>query len=267
MLVALLGMTFNTGKHEKPFWGANIYLQRRLDSTSVFKAPPREVLWVLWLCRAFPFQWTHCIHICDQEKQRNLSGEGCDLMKGCLREDFFIPAEKAKSIRALHGSAHSQEWLACPSLPVGRPGKTNTSSFARINKPWSSLEVDRNWATFCYSYGRALVRTRICHPEVREFPRSQVLHWALYKLAVLGTCCTRSSKPPLFALEVPTFSSFSLNCLQMYTSFSLKDTSIPQLAQTLEWVDDLAVLSAFRVFCFSLPSAPFCPQWDVSAFS
>lgn len=172
MLVALLGMTFNTGKHEKPFWGANIYLPRRLDSTSVFKAPLREVFWVWWLCREFPFQWTHCIHICDQEKHRNLSGEGCDLMKGCLREDFFIPAEKVKSIEALHGSAHSQEWLACPSLPVGRPGKTNTSFFARINKQWNSLEVDRNWATFCYSYGRALVRTRICHPEVREFPRS-----------------------------------------------------------------------------------------------
>lgn len=84
-------------------------------------------------------------------------------MKGCLREDFCIHAEKVKSLAALHGSAHSQECLACLPLPVGRPGKTNNfaSSFARINKPWSSLEAGGNWAAFCFNYGRAPVRARI----------------------------------------------------------------------------------------------------------
>lgn len=90
----------------------------------------------------------------------------------------------------------------------------------------------RKLGSFLLQLWQSIVRARIICHEVRKFPRSQVLHWTLYKLAVLGMCCTRSSKPPLFALEVPPFSSFSLNCLQMYTSFSLKDTLIPELAQT-----------------------------------
>lgn len=153
-------------------------------------------------------------------------------MKGCLREDFCIHAEKVKSIEALHGSAHSQECLACLSLPVWKPGKTNnfTSSFARINKPWSPLEAKGNWAAFCFNYGRAQVGGKDFLSWSEKIP--QVLHWALYKLAMFGMCCTGSSKPSLFALEISAFSSFPLNCLQRYTSFSLKDTLVPKLAQT-----------------------------------
>ena len=149
------------------------------------KLPWGKFFWVLWLCRALTFQWTYCIHICAQEIHRNISEEGCDLMKGCLREEFCIHAEKVKNSEALHGSAHSQECLACPSLPVGRHGKTNSSTFspARINKPttWSSSEIEWNWVGFVTTVAEHSWGQGFCW-----FPRSQVLHWALYKLAMLG---------------------------------------------------------------------------------
>lgn len=167
---------------------------------------------------------------------------------------------------ALHGSAHSQECLACLSLPLEGPGKTNTftSSFARINKPWSSLEVKGNWAAFCFNFGRALLRVRISCNEVRKFPKSQVLHRALCELAMLEMCCTRSSKPPLFILSV-AFPWTVCKCTQDFLWRTLQLLS--WLRQTWEWADDLAVLSAFRVLCSSLPLVHFCPQWNVSAFS
>lgn len=191
-------------------------------------------------------------------------------MKGCLRENFCIHAEKVKSIEALQGSAHSQECLACLSLTVGRPGKTNyfTSSFARINKQWRSLEAKGNWTAFCFNYGTALVRARISCHEVRKFPGPGSCAGLCTSWQCLGCAAQGAQNLHCLLLKHLISVAFPWTVCKCTQAFLWRTLQFPSwLRQAWEWVDDLAVLSAFRVFCSSLPLAPFCPQWDVSAFS
>lgn len=106
-------------------------------------------------------------------------------MKRSFMQDFCVHVERVKSSKALHGSAHCQECLACASLPVGTAGKTNHFTFspARINTPstGSSSEAKGNWASFCYKYSRAVVRARIL-----LVPQVSGPALGSYKLAVLG---------------------------------------------------------------------------------
>lgn len=137
---------------KKPFWRANIYLQKSLGITrdQVFlKLPWGKLFWVLCLCRALPFQWTYCIHICAQGTHSNVLGEGCDLVKGCLIEDDCIHAERVKGIEALHGSAHSQECLACTERSLFACGEAWESKFFYLLlcqvKQAFYMELIRDW--------------------------------------------------------------------------------------------------------------------------
>lgn len=159
-------------------------------------------------------------------RQRDVSGVDCDPVEGCLTEDFCIHAEKVKSSKALHGSSHSQECLACPS--VGRPGKTYSFTLypTRISKSitWSSSEAKRNGAAF--SYGTAPVKARILLAP-------QVLHWAPCRLAMLGMPAQGCAQEAL-----KTYCLFLSTCCrglfpELFTNVHkpLKDTSIPQLTR------------------------------------
>lgn len=157
-----------------------------------------------------------------------------------------------------------------PLCYVGRPGKTNSFAFspARINKPtmWSSSEAKRNWAAFCCSYGRALVRAGILLlPQLRGPTLA-----SLQAGNAWGACARLSTRNPKAILLAPEYLLsvvFPWTVYKCAHAFFLKDTSVPQLTRPpLKWIDDLSVLSVFRVFCSSLSSAPVCPQWDLSAF-
>lgn len=176
-------------------------------------------------------------------------------------------SKTARLCTALHIPRNAWHVLCVPSLLVERPGKANSFTFscARLNKPttWSLSETEGNWAAFYYNYGRAL--EGFCW-----FPWSQVLHWVLYKLAMLGlpvqSCVQEAPKPYFLLLSACCQWLFPELFINVHKSFFNGHFNSRLTRQPLKQVDNLSVLSVFRIFCSSLPSALFCPQWDLFAF-
>lgn len=191
-------------------------------------------------------------------------------MKGCLIEDVCLHAERVKGSEALHGSAHSQECLAYSEHSLFACGEAWENKFFYLlpcqDKQMYYMELVRGRRKL----GSFLLQLWQSTSESKDFASSPGPR-SCTGLCTSWQClgCLRKAVPKnyLACSWVPAISGFSQNCLQMCTSLSLMDTSIPQLTrQPLKWVYDLAVLSVFRVFCSSLPLTPFCPQWDLSAF-
>lgn len=106
--------------------------------------------------------------------------------------------------------------------------------------------------------------------DVGSSPGPRSLHWALYKLATCGMSaqgCAQEA-PKLYSLLLCTCYEWLFP--EMFTNVHKPffnghfNSSVNQTAFKLSrW---LAVFSVFRFFCSCLPSAPFGPQWDQSAF-